>query len=232
MPTAASDDGVVLGLKFDISRVKQTLDQVKNMVQGMAEDARLNAIEISWETDAAYAEYFILRDGVPIARSAGSGITDRLCTGKHVYTVRGVTPEGYYGDSAPVHAFLAIENAVLGSVEDGAPWLKLRLRAGERPAHDGSYSAQVDYVHYYGRTKPEPYTCGMEDASHDFAFTLRDAAQMDALRGLLGSAVVYKDCWGDVVIGVLGNIQAAHGRARDIMVNKSHYGGRTRCKRN
>ena len=133
-----------------------------------------------------------------------------------MYTVRGVTPEGYYGDSAPVHAFLAIENAVLGAVEDGAPWLKLRLRAGERPAHDGSYSAQVDYVHYYGRTKPEPYTCGMQDASHDFAFTLRDAAQMDALRGLLGSTVVYKDCWGDVVIGVLGNIQAAHGRARDV----------------
>ena len=179
-------------------------------------NARLSAIEISWETDAAYAEYFILRDGVPIARSAGSGITDRLCTGKHEYTVRGVTPEGFYGDSAPVHAFLAIENAVLGAVEDGAPWLKLRLRRGERPAHDGSYSAQVDYVHYYGRTKPEPYTCGMEDASHDFAFTLRDAAQMDALRGLLGSAVVYKDCWGDVVIGVLGNIQAAHGRARDV----------------
>ena len=59
-------------------------------------------------------------------------------------------------------------------------------------------------------------TSGMQDASHDFAFTLRDAAQMDALRGLLGSAVVYKDCWGDVVIGVLGNIQAAHGRARDV----------------
>ena len=39
MPTTASDDGVVLGLKFDISRVKQTLDQVKNMVQGMAEDS-------------------------------------------------------------------------------------------------------------------------------------------------------------------------------------------------
>ena len=39
MPTAASDDGVVLGLKFDISRVKQTLDQVKNMVQGMAADS-------------------------------------------------------------------------------------------------------------------------------------------------------------------------------------------------
>ncbi len=39
MPATASDDGVVLGLKFDISRVKQTLDQVKNMVRDMAEDS-------------------------------------------------------------------------------------------------------------------------------------------------------------------------------------------------
>ena len=39
MPTTASDDGVVLGLKFDISRVKQTLDQVKNMVRDMAADS-------------------------------------------------------------------------------------------------------------------------------------------------------------------------------------------------
>ena len=34
MPATASDDGVVLGLKFDISRVKQTLDQVKNIGAG------------------------------------------------------------------------------------------------------------------------------------------------------------------------------------------------------
>ena len=40
--------------------------------------------EISWETDAAYAEYFILRDGVPIARSAGSGITCLLYTSRCV----------------------------------------------------------------------------------------------------------------------------------------------------
>lgn len=39
MPATASDDGVVLGLKFDISRVKQTLDQVKNMVRDMAADS-------------------------------------------------------------------------------------------------------------------------------------------------------------------------------------------------
>lgn len=44
MPTAASDDGVVLGLKFDISRVKQTLDQVKNMVQGIPYTATVRKI--------------------------------------------------------------------------------------------------------------------------------------------------------------------------------------------
>lgn len=129
--------------------------------------------------------------------------------------MRGVTPEGFYGDSAPVHAFLAIENAVLGAVEDGAPWLKLRLRRGERPAHDGSYSAQVDYVHYYGRTKPEPYTCGKTPATTSLSRS-GTPHRWTPCAACWAHAVVYKDCWGDVVIGVLGNIQASHGRARDV----------------
>ena len=27
---------------------------------------------------------------------------------------------------------------------------------------------------------------------------------------------MYKDCWGDVVIGALGSAQVAHGRASDV----------------
>jgi len=34
-----SDDGVVIGLKFDVERLKQTLDQVKSMVQASSENA-------------------------------------------------------------------------------------------------------------------------------------------------------------------------------------------------
>ena len=50
--------------------------------------------------------YFMLRDGVHMrAQRAGSGTV--FVRKKHGYTVRGVTPEGYYGDSSPVHAFLA-----------------------------------------------------------------------------------------------------------------------------
>ena len=53
----------------------------------------------------------------------------------------------------------------------------------------------------------------MQDASHDFAFTLRDAAQLDVLRGLLGSAVVYKDCWGDVAVSYTHLAQHAQDTA-------------------
>ncbi len=110
----------------------------------------------------------------------------------------------------------SIENAVIGLVEDGASWMKLRLRRGERPSHEGSYSAQVDYIHYYGRNKPEPYFSGMEDASHDLSFSFLEYGQIDVLRSLLGATVVYKDCWGDLVIGTLGSVQASHGRAQDV----------------
>ena len=39
MPVKTSDDGVVIGLKFDVERLKQTLDQVKSMVQASSENA-------------------------------------------------------------------------------------------------------------------------------------------------------------------------------------------------
>ena len=39
MAVKTSDDGVVIGLKFDVERLKQTLDQVKSMVQASSENA-------------------------------------------------------------------------------------------------------------------------------------------------------------------------------------------------
>ena len=101
-------------------------------------------------------------------------------------------------------------------MEDGGAWLPLRLRRGERPTHQGSYSVQMDYVHYYGRQKPVAYTNHMAEGSHDFAFTVRGREPVQTVRSLLGQIVVYKDCWGDVVIGALGSAQVAHGRASDV----------------
>ena len=175
-----------------------------------------NCIALNWQTDEAYAEYYVLRAGTAIARTKDSSYTDRFSNGRQEYVVRGVTAEGYCGDSAPVYTYLIIENAVLGLAEDGEPWLPLRLRRGERPAHEGSYSVQVDYVFYYGRTRPVAYTNGQRDASHDFSFTVRQQAQQQALRELLGRIVVYKDRWGDVVTGMLGSAQVLHDRTCDV----------------
>lgn len=175
-----------------------------------------NCIVLDWQTDDAYVEYYVLRAGQTIARTKDSSYTDRFSNGRQQYVVRGVTAEGYYGDSAPVYTYLFIENAVLGLAEDGEPWLPLRLRRGERPAHEGNYSVQVDYVFYYGRTKPVAYTSRQRDASHSFSFTVRQQAQQQALQALLGHIVVYKDRWGNVVIGMLGTAQILHDRACDV----------------
>lgn len=175
-----------------------------------------NCTSIEWHPDESYVAYYILKNGIAIARTEADNYTDRVSNGHGEYIIRGVTNEGYYGDSVPVYAYLAIENAVLGLMADESPWLPLRLRRGERPTHEGSYSVQVDYVHYYGRQKPVAYTSRMSEASHDFTFTLRDPVLVRTLRSLLGQTVVYKDCWGDVVIGMLGSVQMSHGRAADV----------------
>lgn len=175
-----------------------------------------NCTSLQWKKDNAYIAYYILRAGVPIAHTENNIYTDRMSNGKQAYMIRGMTADGYYGDSAPVYTYLAIENAVLGLTEDSAPWIPLRLRRGERPTHKGNYSVQIDYVYYYGRKKPVAYTNHMLEASHDFSFTLRDPVQVQMLRSLLGENVVYKDCWGDVLIGILGSVQMAQGRATDV----------------
>ena len=175
-----------------------------------------NCIVLDWQTDDAYVEYYVLRDGKAVARTKGSSYTDRFSNGHQEYVIRGVTAEGYYGDTSPVYTYLFIENAVLGLVEDGEPWLPLRLRRGERPAHEGNYSVNVDYVFYYGRTKPVAYTSRQRDASHSFSFTVRQQAQQRAIQSLLGHIVVYKDRWGNVVIGMLGTAQILHDRACDV----------------
>lgn len=174
-----------------------------------------NCVNVEWQEDDAYTTYYVLRDGIPIARVDGNSYADRMSNGQQQYVVRGITPDGYYGDSAPVYAYVEIQNAVIGLVDAGAEWLTLRMRRGERPTHEGSYSIQAQYVHYYGRRKPVAYTIGMEDASHDFAFTVKPLLA-ENLHDLIGRTVVYKDHWGNVVIGLLGTVQIQHDRVCDV----------------
>lgn len=174
-----------------------------------------SCIVVEWQQDDAYQTYYLLQNGDPIARTNGNTYTDRLSNGMQEYVVRGITADGYYGDSAPVYAYLPIENAVLGSVEEGDAWISLRLRRGERPTHDANYSVQTTLVHYYGRKKPVAYTNGMEDASHDLSFTVKPQIAQQ-LRELVGQTVVYKDRWGSVVVGVLDSIRVLQDRMCDV----------------
>lgn len=206
----------IFGVESAAATASITIKNVPGPAIAASFRAADNCISVEWQTDDAYTAYYVLRDGTPIARVEGSAYTDRISNGQQEYVVRGITADGYYGDSAPVYAYLAVDNAVLGPVEDGGAWLPLRLRRGERPTHQGSYSVQMDYVHYYGRQKPVAYTNHMAEGSHDFAFTLRGREPVQTVRSLLGQIVVYKDCWGDVVIGALGSAQVAHGRASDV----------------
>lgn len=59
--------------------------------------------------------------------------------------------------------------------------------------------------------KPVAYTNGMEDASHDLAFTVKPQIAQQ-LRELVGQTVVYKDRWGSVVVGVLESIRVLQDR--------------------
>lgn len=177
--------------------------------------ARLNAVYVNWVKMPEYTEYYVLRDGVPIARTPGGSYADALSVGKHVYAVQGMTADGYYGQSDDLHAYLQISNAVISAV-DKIDWLPLRLRRGERPAHHESRTPDIELAYYAGRTRPEAYVSPMLEASHELTFSVRTRGDYARLKALQGRMVVYKDCWDDLIVGILGEVTAQLQRAIDV----------------
>ena len=177
--------------------------------------SRLNAVYIDWAQTPEYTEYYILRDGAPIARTTGESYMDAFSVGKHIYTIQGMTSNGYYGQSSDLHAYLQISNAVISAV-DRIDWLPLRLRRGEHPAHHESRTPDVEFAYYAGRARPEAYATPMREVSHELVFSVRTREDYARLKDLQGRIVVYKDCWEDLIVGILGEVTAQLQRAVDV----------------
>ncbi len=177
--------------------------------------ARLNAVYINWLSYSEYAEYIVLRDGIPIARTIEQNYVDNLSVGKHIYAVWGIASDGYYGQSDDLHVYLAVDNAVISDVAN-VDWLSLRYRRNGRPEHNERCAPDITLVRYAGRARPVPYTSPMMEGTHELAYSFRSRAEYIQLKALQGHTVVYKDCFGNLFIGVLGEVTAQLQQAVDV----------------
>lgn len=165
---------------------------------------------VEWSTDGEYQDFYLLRDGIPVGKATGREWTDWTANGKHKYTVRGVKNDGYYTDSDTVVGVTAVPYGAICLWDDFTHWMMLKLHEGGPFVHTENRSAGIEYVQYAGRALPVAYETGWKTVSHTVEYTVRKAAEWEALKAMEGQMVIYKDYRGARVIGMLESVDAEH----------------------
>ena len=167
--------------------------------------------EISWSTAGEYAVYYVLRDGVPIAKTTANVYVDQMAAGKHTYLVRAFDAAGNYTDSPPAVAWSRVPRAAISLLQP-ISWLQLAVREGaEPPEHSAICGLDKSFVYYYGDEDPEENDGGGLTEEHKFVFavTRDEFARLFAMRH---GTVIYKDLYGDRVIGTMTGIDPTYKR--------------------
>ena len=165
-------------------------------------------VRLAWETSQVYSAYYILRDGIPVAKTIEKTWTDWETAGRHKYTVRGIQ-NGYYTDSKSLIGIPAIRYA--GICEKGKnDWVLLKYHEGSPFTHEESNASEIEYVYYAGRSLPVPYPLGQKAVTHSLEFTVKNQEEWQKIKSLVGKMVVYKDYRGNLITGMLDDISVSH----------------------
>lgn len=161
-------------------------------------------VRLSWQAADGTKATYLLRNGVPIAKADGAEITDRATAGMHQYTVRTFDADGYYTDSRPVQAAPVVPYAAIGLLAGGA-WLAVKY-SPDRQVYSRSTAEGGTLQRYWGQTHPVWQPNGQKTVTHTIQYAYKDAAELDALRAMLGQEIVYKDRSGHLAAGIFSEM--------------------------
>ncbi|NLS84143.1 MAG: hypothetical protein GXZ14_00815 [Ruminococcaceae bacterium] len=198
-----------------VSEMTQSIFTTRNAASGSiiakAEETDVG-ISITFTPTGDFAAYYIIKDGKAIARAQGQDYVDCMAAGEHEYIVRGITADGFYTDADAVTANYLPQNAVIGKA--GA-WVELRLKKGGKPTHTSTVNLNKTFVNYYGRAEPVAFDAQTETITHTFGFTFREKSIYGALLALRHDTVIYKDCYGVCIEGVMSSVETTHQNSAD-----------------
>lgn len=168
---------------------------------------------IPWRDVDITGDFFIYRDGVPIAHTTGTSFSDRVVLGTHDYFVIEKLQTGYYNRSNTVTATMSVGRCPMIAPLAGGKWLRLALSTSADRVIQISEERRTAERFVLGADYPE-VEIGRhrtKRASLDAAW-LRGSLRHDTFKALLGSAVILKLPWGDVIIGVLTAFEQSNAR--------------------
>lgn len=161
-------------------------------------------VELTWTAGDGTGNYYVYRDGVPIAHTGEMAFVDRVALGAHEYYVIERLASGDYTRSNTVTATPGVGCSPMIAPLAGGEWLPLALSLDSDRVIQISDEVRTSERFVLGADFPV-VTIGRHRTrrvSLDAAW-LRSSIRNDEFMALLGKAVILKLPWGDVFVGVL-----------------------------
>jgi hypothetical protein len=156
---------------------------------------------LSWSGGEA-SDFYVLRDGVPIAKTDANEYTDFLSLGKHSYQVLEQLADGNYTLSNKVTVTLTVPNTMITPVSEES-WQDLQYSLESSPTFGEAHAKTVALIHYVGRELPVAESSGFKDKTMSFTVAFKTQKDAVAFEQLIGETVCYKTKIGRMIIGVL-----------------------------
>jgi hypothetical protein len=155
--------------------------------------------------------FYVLRDGVPIAKTEEASFTDDLAIGRHTYQVLEQLADDNYTLSNERTVILRAPCAMITPVSVVA-WQSLKYSLEQSPTVGESHSGTAVLVHYVGRKYPVAETSEFEDSTLTFDVAFKTQDDEKAFQALIGQIVCYKNKLGRMIVGLLSGISVESDR--------------------
>lgn len=173
---------------------------------------------LRWTTAGTYTDYYILRDGIPIAVTTGNTYTDTYANGPHVYTVLAPLAGGYYTLSNESTQSVSLPWDIISTV-DTLSWLPLKHALNNLVSRSYSESDTVTYRYFAGREYPVAFRAGQKAKKASLRYGFKTADEVEEIYSLVGAIVIFKDRRGNRVIGMIDGFSRTVGKYYDISMS-------------
>ena len=170
-------------------------------------------VSMTWNTSGVSS--YIYRDGVLIAKTTSNEYIDYESVGQHEYYIMVGNTEGYYAYSEPFIVDVKVPFALLSKRYTGE-WIVLDKKRGDFPSHKIDSKVNTTYQFYAGRKLPVAYQSDNLTRVHSLDFSFRKRGSSEKVAALSGEEVVYKDCRGDIAVGVMDKVTQDTDTGTDI----------------
>lgn len=148
------------------------------------------------------AVFYVLRDGVPVARLGSStSWYDYLAVGTHEYIIRGVDKYDNFVDSAPATVTITVPHPVLAAVGSPSQMHHMILRRGGEPGLSKSRTISRDSVRFEGRDREMRLGVPQYQDTINLTFTHITLNELQNLYELSGKTLIYRDQYNERAFG-------------------------------